>query len=94
MSEDFEEESPINNFKVGDWVMIRYDFDENRFLNDPGIVPEMLEEKGKVTQIKNISDTSYFLDKSRWTWCKEWLAPCDPDKNINIDESDIISLLE
>lgn len=85
---------PVYDFKKGDWVIIKDNFDEIRFHDDPGITTKMLLKKGEVSQIRGTTDRLCFLVGDGWSWAKEWLEPYDINKEVNIDESDIIAVLE
>ena len=92
--EEIKDKIPVNNFKKGDWVIIKDNFDEIRFPDDPGIAPQMLLKKGEVSQIRGTTDELCFLVGDGWSWCPQWLEPYDMGKEVNIDESDIMAVLE
>jgi len=90
-----KDEKPVqaNDFKVGDWVIIKENFDKIRFRGDPGIATQMLLKKGELSQIRGVRDTTCFLVGDGWTWAKRWLEPYNM-KEVNINESDIMAVLE
>ena len=74
-------------FKEGDRVIISEDFDEHRWIGDPGVNDDMLKEKGTEHVIKFIrSNGNVWLEGSNWTWHVKWLNPFMKIEQVKDDE--------
>ena len=84
-------------YKPGDRVRVIENFDELRFIDDPGVDNDMFNYKGSVLTIIGTNETYrgqyYTVSENYWLWDERWVEPEFEEPSFALEETELMSLI-
>lgn len=83
-------------YSPGERVRVTENFDELRYMDDPGVDDDMFDYKGVVLTISGINESYrcqyYTVSENTWLWDERWLEPEFIAPIFDLEENELMNV--